>query len=480
MLNIKGLFSKYILVNKKLKSIENFNKGEFPEYSIANPGRYDEIKNYLKFNSFPLYLTSSERRDFDRICSNYKIKKIQHDHTTSDLIIAKTAKNTSNIDEEDEVQNKISKIKYFIIPFSSEITQLIKNSHELTNHGGIESTYYHLKERSVFWRKMLRDIQKTILECTTCQCTEKPLKITKKVKMISQAPNDFWFIDLIDIRNLQECKYNWILTLKDHLSKKMYSFPLINKEGTTVGKVLEEFFKNILPRNLWSDNGTEFKNELIQNLLNKINAMPVYGKAYHPNQQGVVENSHSGLVRYLNKCLAESKLKNEKFNINNIINEYTMNYNNKRHHVTKFSPNYVFNCMDVNIFRECGRNMINYHVNLYDAIIFIVATIPGMSTVNYLKEKMKEDDITTETKTFIKIKCDEILNWNHIDNQEIEHENYIIEEMLSNCIFDEYKKLNESEEDNESDTEPKLNKFKEDDDDQSDTDPKIEVYIIIT
>ena len=113
------------------------------------------------------------------------------------------------------------------------------------------------------------------------------------------------------MRHLPDGDFKWILHIIDHWSKFNLAFPLINKGANNVAEVLEKYVFPIvgLPSILHSDNGREFVNSVIKDILNDWpgQVQLVSGRPRHPQSQGVVEQAHYTLERMLSAKVAEQK-----------------------------------------------------------------------------------------------------------------------------------------------------------------------------
>ena len=120
-------------------------------------------------------------------------------------------------------------------------------------------------------------------------------------------------IDLIDMRHLPDGNYKWILHCVDHWSKFNFAYPLESKHAAGVCEALD---KNLfpyfgVPRILHSDNGREFINHLIEDLLTRWSSdiQLVSGRPRHPQSQGLVERAHYTLQRKLTSKINEENAK---------------------------------------------------------------------------------------------------------------------------------------------------------------------------
>ena len=92
------------------------------------------------------------------------------------------------------------------------------------------------------------------------------------------------------MRHLPDSGFNWILHCVDHWSKFNFLYPLKQKSAACVAEPLDaQLFPYFgVPRILHSDNGREFVNTLIADLLQKWGPgiQLVSGRPRHPQSQG--------------------------------------------------------------------------------------------------------------------------------------------------------------------------------------------------
>ncbi|KAL5505829.1 hypothetical protein EMCRGX_G007339 [Ephydatia muelleri] len=108
-------------------------------------------------------------------------------------------------------------------------------------------------------------VEKYVSLCSTCslrkpQHTKAPLRPIIADGLFSRIQ-----IDLIDMRHMPHNGCNWILHIVDHWSKFNFAFPLVKKKANHVVKVLHNYVFPVfgLPAIIHSDNGKEFVNKLI-------------------------------------------------------------------------------------------------------------------------------------------------------------------------------------------------------------------------
>ena len=65
--------------------------------------------------------------------------------------------------------------------------------------------------------------------------------------------------------------YRYLLTCIDIFSKYAFVIPLKDKKGITIKNSLQKIFNKRKPKFLWTDNGKEFYNNQVNDLLEKNN-----------------------------------------------------------------------------------------------------------------------------------------------------------------------------------------------------------------
>ena len=146
---------------------------------------------------------------------------------------------------------------------------------------------------------MNKDIFKYVATCALC-CREKA-KIKHYPLQMTDIPDRPF--DKIAINLVTECKTSTagnkhILTIIDHLTGWPEAFPIPDKYANTIVSTL---INHYLPIHMWpqyilSDNGTEFKNTLMDQILKQLGIDRIYSALYHPQSNSKLEVFH----KYLN------------------------------------------------------------------------------------------------------------------------------------------------------------------------------------
>ena len=105
--------------------------------------------------------------------------------------------------------------------------------------------------------------------------------------------------DKIAINLVTDCKTSTsgnkhILTIMDHLMGWPEAFPIPDK--SLVSTIINEYIPvHMCPWYILSDNGTEFKNSLMDQILQQLGIEKLFSATYHPQSNGKLEVFHKYL-----------------------------------------------------------------------------------------------------------------------------------------------------------------------------------------
>ena len=102
-----------------------------------------------------------------------------------------------------------------------------------------------------------------------------------------------------------------ILTIIDHLTGWPEAFPIPDKStDTIVSTFINQYLPvHMCPRYILSDNGTEFKNHLLDQVLKQLGIERIFSTPYHPQSNGKLDVFHEYLKSTL-KMLCEKDSSN--------------------------------------------------------------------------------------------------------------------------------------------------------------------------
>ena len=200
--------------------------------------------------------------------------------------------------------------------------------HEKLGHQGNTHTYCLIKCQ-YYWKGMNKDTRKYIANCTLCHREKAkvqayPLQMTE----IPDRPFDKIAIDMITECETSTSENKHILTIIDYLTGCPEAFPLLDKSADTiVSTFINQYLPvHMFPRYIISDNGTEFKNTLMDQVLKQLSIERIFSAPYHLQSNGKLEVFHKYMKPTLKK-LCKKDLSNWDKYINQVLASYRITPN---------------------------------------------------------------------------------------------------------------------------------------------------------
>lgn len=235
----------------------------------------------MYFLKYGKHINGATRRQVNRVNRLFKLFKIENN-------ILYYRKNTNTN-------------KYLIFPKPSERKDIIISSHEL-GHFAANATYERVTEK-YYWHKMKDDIIHTINNCKTCLRNNKSKVFNHQANAIPvNGLNECVQIDLHF--GLEKTKDGYVRNFV--WIEKLLGWPIIIPIKTkSMEEMVECCIKCIAdhkpPKILISDQGKEWLNDLVANLLKKLNISHKITSAYNPRTNGKVERANRTIVEILRK-----------------------------------------------------------------------------------------------------------------------------------------------------------------------------------
>ena len=139
--------------------------------------------------------------------------------------------------------------------------------------------------------------------------------------------------DKIAINLVTDCKTSTsgnkhILTIIDHLTGWPEAFPIPDKSADTiVATFINEYLPvHMCPRYILSDNGMEFKNSLMDQVLQQLGIDRIFSAPYHPQSNGKLEVFHKYLKPTLKKLCEKDPANWDKY-LNQVLTSYRITPN---------------------------------------------------------------------------------------------------------------------------------------------------------
>ena len=155
------------------------------------------------------------------------------------------------------------------------------------------------------------------------------------ISFVAEGPLVQFQIDLIYMpKSWFNNGFKYIFACIDVFSKKADMIPLKDREQTTTTKAFEKILNNIgIPKTIYSDQGSEFKNNTFQKLLDKHNIQIIFALGHAPFVESFNKTMKNRMMKYM-------KLKNTS-NWSKIMSPVLDAYNSSPHSTTKIAPNKV-------------------------------------------------------------------------------------------------------------------------------------------
>ena len=202
---------------------------------------------------------------------------------------------------------------------ASKRRAIMANAHgpPLSGHWKVERTVERVLN-DFFWPTIAKDVQAYIDACSMCQINDDRSASKTRVDLNpwpqARAFNDRVHIDLVGpLRSSGHNKHICVMT--DAFSKWVELRAIPDKKASTVAKVIFEQYicRYGCMRLLVCDNGKEFANQVLLQLLSLLKVGRHLVSPHHPQAQGQVERFNRSMKSYLLSYVADDTLNWEEF-----------------------------------------------------------------------------------------------------------------------------------------------------------------------
>ncbi|XP_062585038.1 uncharacterized protein LOC134246689 [Saccostrea cucullata] len=182
----------------------------------------------------------------------------------------------------------------------------------LAGHLGNKKTRERILQ-NFFWPGMYVDISRYCKSCSICQKGMQKGR-TPKAKLVPIPKIDVPFsrvaIDFVGPLPMTEKKNRYILVCMDYATRFPEAFPMKTQDAESVANALMEMFSRVgFPKEILSDQGTNFMSSLISNLCKMLKVRKLSTTPYHPQANGLVERFNGTLKQMLKAYAVVEPLK---------------------------------------------------------------------------------------------------------------------------------------------------------------------------
>ena len=201
-------------------------------------------------------------------------------------------------------------LKEFVVP--SEKRKIIAQVHNsISGHGGVERTFDKLVKMGHHWEYMREHVRYFIKRCPYCQkmsYTKTPIHTTP-FTTAAYAPFDRQNWDSIGPLTLSNGEVCYILVAIDCFSRWVELWKIPDTEMLTVRlPMLQHFGRYGTPSQFLTDNGTQFVNGTVEELLKMVSVQHITVLAYSKEENAIVERSNKEVMRHVRALVFEGNM----------------------------------------------------------------------------------------------------------------------------------------------------------------------------
>ncbi|KAJ8035316.1 hypothetical protein HOLleu_22499 [Holothuria leucospilota] len=183
--------------------------------------------------------------------------------------------------------------------------EILSIAHEMpfAGHLGVNKTYHRILNH-FYWPKLKSDVAKFCKTCHSCQMVGKPNQNIPAAPLkpipAFEEPFSRVIIDCVGPLPKSRAGHQYILTIMCASTRFPEAIPLRNIKARTVLQALLKFFTLFgLPKEIQSDQGSNFMSTVFQQMLYELGIDQIKSSAYHPESQGALERFHQTLKNML-------------------------------------------------------------------------------------------------------------------------------------------------------------------------------------
>jgi hypothetical protein len=330
--NFKGKIVKFVL--KDLSNLDDFLKPK--QKNNLNSEQIKMIDNFILIFFKENYL------------SNYSFKNFFSDIFLLKKFLDEKEINSVMVENINEIPSDIFTLifKYIFLDSHIQISIIKSTAKEIfdsnlkkdilnkfhnniySGHNGIKKTIEQIKQ-NFKWKNLAKDVIEYIKNCVDCQIykNRKLTKIPLKLTSTSSYCFEKIYIDFVGPLEESYEGFQYILTVKDDLSKFLVAIPLKDQTSESVAQALVEkvFLIFSCPKIIVSDNAHNLNSDLIKKIYKLFNIKKINCSIHHP-QSNQVERAHPDLKKFLRICVKDDHknwvkfLPHAIFNYNSSVN----------------------------------------------------------------------------------------------------------------------------------------------------------------
>ena len=175
----------------------------------------------------------------------------------------------------------------------------------LARHLGRDKTVNRIT-RHFYWPTLFSDVAEYCFRCPECQKTAKRSqhKLPLVPLPVMQEPFERIAMDVVGLLPQSRRGNQYILVVCDYAITFPEAMALRKVDTGSVAEQLIQLFSRVgIPKEILSDQGTNFMSQLLKELYNLLNIRPIRTSPYHPQTDGLVERFNKTLKVLLRKLV---------------------------------------------------------------------------------------------------------------------------------------------------------------------------------
>ena len=178
----------------------------------------------------------------------------------------------------------------------------------LAGHLGKDKTLTRISRR-FFWPTLSQDVASYVRSCPACQRTRQKKGEKAPLQPMPIMGNPFERIAMDVVGPLPKTRkgHEYILVVSDYATRYPEAIPLRKFTALSVAEhLLDLFAKFGIPKEILTDQGTNFTSQLLRELYGLIGVKAIKTTPYHPQTDGLVERFNQTLKNMLRRVLVDN------------------------------------------------------------------------------------------------------------------------------------------------------------------------------
>lgn len=253
-----------------------------------------------------------------------------------------------------EITNSGEEQLWFINNQKAVLVPKIPDRHEITlrahllGHFQVESTLKQLQEE-FYWKNMKETVEQVVASCVECMRHHQSREKTHEPKVleISGMFNRVG-IDLQFGFPTTTEGHSGLLVIVEYLTKYVVAYPIKSKSAIEIAQYLFQYIAMFgPPKEIFSDQGTEFNNQLVDSLIKGAGSEHRVTSAYHPRTNGMTERMNATIANAIRKHAAADQKEWHKW-----VPFVLLAYRSRIHSSTGYTPFELMFGRKINTFKD--------------------------------------------------------------------------------------------------------------------------------